>query len=114
GDTIGTYDRRFSARDWPAGLLGRVLVAVVAALGRDNVVAFCGRTTPYAELLRSVRWRRAGIQAHRAAPHLVRTVGAPRMVPRAAGEAMAAYVRGDLSPQWASSDGIGLRWDRLR
>jgi hypothetical protein len=112
-DSIGTYDRRFSARDWPAGLLERVLVAVVDALGRDEVVAFCGRTTPYADLLRCVRWRRAGVDAHLAVPHMSGRRGAQRVVPRAAGEALVAYVRGDLSPQWVSSDGIGLRWDHL-
>lgn len=113
GDSIGTYDRRFSLGDWPAGLLERVLVAVVAAMGRDKVVAFCGRTTPYADLLRCVGWREAGVDAYLAAPYMAGRGGAQRVVPRAAGEALVAYVRGDLSPQWASSDEIGLRWDHL-
>ncbi len=57
-EAIGMYERAFRRSDWPHGLLESALVEIAASSERSNVVAFCARTTQYAELVRRTRcWR---------------------------------------------------------
>jgi hypothetical protein len=112
-EPIGIYDRRFSTADWPPGLLEACLLALVRRLGVHHVLAFCARTTSYAELLRRVRWGRAGIEARLAAPLMGSRRGAQVLVPRAAGEAFAVASGGRLDRSWISSDGIPLSMEVL-
>ena len=113
-EPIGYYNRRFSKADWPAGLLERCLAEVAVAKGTDRVVAFCARTTSYAEVLRRVRWEGRGIEAHLLTPDLGGGGGGQVLVPRASGEAVRAALDGRLSSTWRSSDGLALTIESLR
>lgn len=113
GEPIGAYDRRFATGDWPRGLLERCLVALASGLAVDQVVALCARSTGYAELVRRAPWKRAGIEAVLVAPEMQGRGGAQVLVPRAAGEALAAMVQGSLPLAWQSTDGVGVQMKRL-
>jgi hypothetical protein len=54
-DLIGDYDRAMRIRDWPRGLLERLLADRAANSGLD-VVAVAGSTTDYAKVLRRTPW----------------------------------------------------------
>jgi hypothetical protein len=58
GDLIGDYNRIMRARDWPHGLLERMLAERAANSDRD-VVAVASSTTDYAKVLRRTRWHLA-------------------------------------------------------
>jgi len=55
-DLIGGYDRMMRTRDWPRGVLERLLAERAADSGLD-VVAVASSTTDYAKLLRRTPWR---------------------------------------------------------
>ena len=93
-EPIGLYDRAFSLADWPRGLLQECLVALGHELHRREVVAFCARTTGYAELVRSTKWARQQLQARLVSPILTTRGGAQVLVPQALGTAMTAYLAG--------------------
>lgn len=106
GEPIGTYDRAFTASDWPRGLLSECLVAVTRALGCSTVTAYCAATTGYAKVFRQARWRDGGLEARLVSPELDGRGGAMVLVPRALGEALTAATAGRLDPSWRSSDGV--------
>jgi hypothetical protein len=54
-EPIGWYERALDLRDWPRGLLER-LIADRARRDRRDVVCFAARTTAYARLLGRVKW----------------------------------------------------------
>ncbi|MDP8991539.1 MAG: hypothetical protein M3N31_00520 [Actinomycetota bacterium] len=108
-EPIGVYDRRFALTDWPEALLSDCLLATAERLGVDHVVAFCSYSTGYAKLVRRVPWRRQQIEAVLLAPDMGGGGGAQVFVPRASGEALAAFVEGGLSSTWTSSDGVPIR-----
>jgi hypothetical protein len=112
-DRIGDYNRRFSPGDWPPGLLEACLVSIAARLGKHTVIAFCSRTTGYADLVRRVPWRDAGLGAYLASPDTNGRRGTQVIVPRSEGEAVAAFADRTLTPGWTSSDGLALDWVRL-
>lgn len=107
-EAIGDYDRAFSRSDWPRGLLESALVDLARHVGHDHVVAFCSRTTGYADLIRRTPWKAGGITASLVTPNLAGRGGALRLAPRASGEALTAYFRDDLHDGWYSSDGVGV------
>jgi hypothetical protein len=107
-EPIGTYDRRFSLADWPGGLLEACLVGYVRACGVQHVISFCSRTTDYAALVRRTAWHLNGIDVLLASPDRIHQGGAQVLVPRAAGQALAAFLAGRLDPEWRSSDGLAL------
>jgi hypothetical protein len=76
--------------------------------GTRRVVAFCARTSSYAELLRRVDWPPARIDAYLAAPALGGRGGTQVLVPRASCEALATFLAGGLPADWQSSDRVGL------
>lgn len=110
-EAIGDYDRAFSRSDWPRGLLESALVDLARHLGHDHVVAFCSRTTGYADLIRRTPWKASGITASLVTPNLAGRGGALRLAPKASGEALTAYLRDDLHDGWYSSDGVGVDVD---
>lgn len=112
-EPIGTYDRRFALSDWPRSLLEDCLIAIAARSGVERVLAFCSRTTSYADLIRGVGWRQHGLQAALVAPALGGRRGAQVLVPRAAGEALVAALGGRLESQWVSTDGVDVRVEAL-
>ena len=67
-EPIGWYDLRLNARDWPSRLLQECLAACARRLGADRVVAFAGRSTSYARILRSVDWAANGVEARLITP----------------------------------------------
>ncbi|QGG94375.1 hypothetical protein [Actinomarinicola tropica] len=111
-EEIGTYDRAIAPSDWPRGLLGRALVEVCRSLDLREIVAFCGRTTRYANVVRRHRWERCGITARIVAPRFSGG-GAMRLVPATLGEALVAYLDGGLDEAWTSSRGAGLAVEML-
>jgi hypothetical protein len=112
-EPIGTYNRRFAARDWPAGLLEECLASLVKSSGVERVIGFCARTTSYAELLHRVRWRALGLETMLAVPDIGARGGAQVLVPRASGEALRAFLDGQLLPTWTSADGVVVRVERV-
>lgn len=106
-ESIGLYEAVFRKARWPDGLLEEVLVAYARAHGLRSVRAFVSMTTEYVKLVKGVDWRLAGIDE---AWLLTPEAGPGAMVksPRAQGEALAAFVRGDLNEGWRSSDGLRL------
>jgi hypothetical protein len=112
-EPIGTYNRRFAVRDWPNGLLEECLASLVESLGVEQVIGFCARTTSYAELLHRVRWRALGLEAMLAVPDIGARGGAQVLVPRASGEALRAFLDGQLMPTSTSADGVVVRVERV-
>jgi hypothetical protein len=113
-EPIGLYDRRFSPTDWPRGLLAECLTAAATAVGAIRVLAFCARTTGYAQLVGSIAWAETGVEAYLIAPDLAGLGGAQVLVPRASGEALVATLADGLMSPWSSSDGVAVRVERLR
>jgi hypothetical protein len=111
---IGMYNRRFTIRDWPRGMLEECLVALVNGLAVESVIGFCARSTSYAELLRRVQWQAQGVKAVLATPDIGARGGAQVLVPRASGEALRAFLDGQLTPRWMTSDGVVVHMERLR
>lgn len=107
-ESIGLYNRRFSLRDWPPETLEDCLVAATQALGARKVVAFCARTTDYAELVRRTRWSKHGIEAWLASPDIAARGGALVLVPQACGQALDAFLDGELHHRWVSTSGVSV------
>jgi hypothetical protein len=112
-DLIGWYDRRFSLRDWPRGLLEDCLVELVRVCGAQRVLALCARTTDYAELVRRIRWKRTGLQASLSTVDMGGKGGARRAVPFALGEAFSAALAGKLTSVWQSAEGLPVVTEAL-
>jgi hypothetical protein len=89
------------------------MLATAQHIGTQHVLAFCPRTTGYADLLRHVAWGSSGIEAVLAAAELSGRSGAQVLVPRASGEALSAFLEGRLVAGWLSSDGIPIYLERL-
>lgn len=113
-ECIGWYERRFSIRDWPNGLLGECLIAVTQAYRAQKVVAFCARTTDYAKLVRRTPWSEQGINAWLASPDMMGQGGAQSLVPQACGQAFAAYLDGELISPWSSAAGVPVLLEQVR
>jgi len=92
GEGIGMYDRAFTRSDWPGGLLPRVLLALLRASGRSNVVGFCARTTGYADVIRRTPWREVGAHAFIVSPMVGPQQGAQGLVPRVLGSILTTYL----------------------
>lgn len=106
-EPIGFYNRRFRCSDWPDGLLETVLLKFVERQGLKRVRALASATGDYGELLRRVPWAGAGIQdAWMLSPE--KGLGAMVRSPRAQGEAFAALLGTGLTPDWRSSDDLGI------
>lgn len=108
---IGTYDREFRPEHWPAGLLEESLLAVTEAANRTSVVAFCAASTGYGKLVRRTSWSTKGIDATLVSPDVRGRGGAMVLVPRALGQAVAAWLQ--QRPLGASTDGIDVVAERL-
>ena len=108
-EPIGMYNCRFSLRDWPRHLLEECLAVAAQALGVRTAIAFCARTTEYAALIRRTPWSKHGIAAWLAGTDMGGRGGAQVFVPRASGEAFAAFVNGEFHDRWVSADGIPVR-----
>lgn len=113
-EPIGFYDARFHISWWPVGLLERCLPTYAQVREVKAVVAYAAASTDYAKLVRSTRWVEAGVKkALLVAPKTERVGGAQVLVPRALGQAVAAFWRQELTTGWVSSDGLTLSVQRL-
>ncbi len=108
-EPIGIYNRRFSFRDWPRHLIEECLAAAAKSLGVRTVVAFCARTTDYAQVIRRAPWSKYGIDAWLASADMDGRDGARVFVPRASGQAVAAFLNGKFDEHWRSTDGVDVR-----
>jgi hypothetical protein len=90
-ENIGTYEKQLRSAEWPAGLLEDALIAEAIRVEAKSVVVFAASSTGYAQIARSTRWNRAGIQqAVLVTAHVVGG-GAMSKVPRDLGLAFAAF-----------------------
>jgi hypothetical protein len=89
-EPIGFYGKPFKLKDWPRGLLERLLVDHVSTSGANAVVAFASASTDYAGLLRRTPWSDAGITAVLVTVTGV-TGGAMVEVPRRLGQAFDCF-----------------------
>lgn len=96
GELIGWYDRQLNLADWPRGVLESALISEVHRRGLDAVVAFASATTGYAQLLRRVLWRNAGVTARLVTVSGI-TGGAMVEVPRRLGQAFSVFWTGQLA-----------------
>jgi hypothetical protein len=112
-ESIGRYNRRFSLRDWPPQLLEECLAAASEALRVQKVVAFCARTTEYAELIRRTPWSKDGIYVWLASPDMAGRRGAQVLVPQACGQAIGAFLNGELADRWVSTGGVPVRVEHV-
>ena len=107
-EPIGTYSTRLRLADWSRGLLEEVLVTYATRHRLKSVRAFVSQTTDYCRLVTRVRWEGANItDATIVAPEATR--GAMVKAPRAQGEAITAFLAGELNDNWRSSDGLRLQ-----
>jgi hypothetical protein len=113
-EPIGFYERPLSLTDWPRGLLAECLEAVTAAVDASRLLAFCARTTAYAQLVREVPWEATGVDVRVVTPELFGRGGAQLLVPRALGEALRAALADELTSPWRSGDDIEVTLERLR
>ena len=112
-ERIGMYNRQFHVTDWPRDLLEDCLLEYVEACGAQNMISFCSRTTHYSRLLRHTPWRSRSINALLASPDPLHQGGAQVLVPRAAGQALTAFLAGRLDRTWRSTDGLALSLETL-
>lgn len=112
-EPIGMYDRKFALPDWPRGLLEDCLAALGKQMGVERVLAFCARSTGYAELVRRAPWQQAGLEVALVSPDMGGRGGAQVLAPRAAGEALSAALDGRLASRWRSTDGVEVRTEVL-
>lgn len=111
-EPIGFYSMRLKLSAWPRGLLEEVLLAYAARHRLNSVRAFVSQSTDYRQLVARTRWADANItDAVIVAPEAAR--GAMVKVPRAQGQAIAAFLAGKLTDDWRSSDGLRLHFSRV-
>lgn len=60
-EPIGWYDRKLKLSDWRSHVLENALVSEARRLHARSVIAFAGRTTSYADLVRTTPWHLAGV-----------------------------------------------------
>jgi hypothetical protein len=111
-EPIGNYNARFRLSRWGARVIGDVLTAYAGRCQLTRAIALAGSTTPYAEAARRTEWGKAGIEAVLLSP-VVAGGGAMVKTPRAIGEAVVRLLEGGLPADWASSDGVPLKVERL-
>lgn len=108
-EPIGVYEARFQPGWWPRGVLGEVLAACARRWALRHVRGFLSASTAYRRVFESAPWSAAGVDdALLLAPQLGAGEGAMVTGPRAQGEAIACFLRGQLAPGWSSSDGVAL------
>jgi len=106
-EPIGTYEKVFRCADWPGGLLEHAFAEYVQYHGLTSLRAFAAASTDYSKLLRRVSWNESGVRyAWLFSPE--RVPGAMVRSPRAQGEAFAALIKGELTADWRSSDGLKI------
>ncbi len=111
-EPIGTYSARLTLREWPKGLLQEVLAAYASRHELRSVRGFLSLSTDYARIVAQTPWKSAGItDACIIGPKPTR--GAMRKAPRAEGEAFAAFLAGQLTQDWTSSNGVELEFRRV-
>ena len=94
-ENIGYYEKQLKPANWPAAVLQDALLEEAIRVGAKNVVAFAASSTGYAQIVRSTRWKRAGLeQAVLVTAHVVGG-GAMSKVPRDLGLAFAALWNGE-------------------
>ncbi len=89
-EPIGWYDRALHRSDWPAGVLEGALFGESRRAGAEAVVAFAPAASEFADLVRAVPWRTAGVTAF-----LVTVPYADTEGPRNLGLAFKAIWNGD-------------------
>jgi hypothetical protein len=89
-EPIGNYNKIFKLRDWPRGLLERLLVEHVRTSDALAVVAFASTSSDYARLLRRTPWWEAGMTVVLVTVTGI-TGGAMGEVPRRLGQAFDCF-----------------------
>ncbi len=104
-EPIGDYNSVFRRSDWPPSLVERCLTEYCYEKHVTQVVAFLAATTQYADVVRRSGWSNVGVDAYIVSIDMAGRRGAQQLVPRGLGQALTAYVGGDLTAGWRSSFG---------
>lgn len=90
-EEIGWYERPMRKSEWPRGLIEAALISEALRVGAKQVVAFAARTSDYAKIIKSARWREAGIERAVLLTSQSTDGGAMRKVPQDLGRAFQAF-----------------------
>jgi hypothetical protein len=90
-EEIGWYERALKKSEWPRGLIEDELISEAKRVGAKHVVAFAARTSSYAQIITSTRWKQAGIERAVLVTSQRRGGGAMSKVPPDLGRAFRAF-----------------------
>lgn len=108
-EPIGFYERQFSLSDWQPGLLGRCIIDYIKHSNIKTVIAVASFSTSTATLIRSIKWKLAGVEACLVTPN-ASGAGVLTKVPRTQGEAIKELIeKKRLERTWISSDSLSLK-----
>ncbi|TJW51956.1 MAG: hypothetical protein E5X65_20715 [Mesorhizobium sp.] len=108
-EPVGWYERVFSKRDWPDGILADAIAQYAQIHQLHHARAFLASSSSYYKLLNDLDWQSAGIVDAQLITPIVVGGGSMVKTPRALGEGFSAYVDKTLTSNWRSSDGASLR-----
>ena len=108
-ELIGDYSARFELTCWPEGLLEKVIVSYARHHRLKHMRAFLSASSDDRKLVERVPWRAAGVDdAFLLIPKFLQQGDARIVVPRAQGQMMEAFIKGELTQGWRSSDGLRM------
>lgn len=111
-EPIGYYSCVFQPKMWPDRLVERCLAAFAKETGVRRVVGILSATTSYATVFRRTAWPSSVKSVHLLTPEPVG--GAMVKAPRAQGEVLVTITQdGSLPADWASTDGLAMRIERV-
>jgi hypothetical protein len=110
-ERIGIYNTLLKLRDWPNQLLQNVLLDYARCHKLKSVWAFVPKSGDYCKLVKKLAaGEEAGITGVFIVSPIANDGNQRREVPRALGEAFAAFLSGTLTQDWESSDGLRLQF----
>jgi hypothetical protein len=113
-EQIPMYNRIFSPGLWPHDLIPRCLADYAARHQIREVRAFAGAATPYAHVIRRVRWEVTAVEDAVLISPAGPARGALVPVSRALGQAAYRFLAGGLPAAWRSTDGLPIAVETLR
>ena len=108
-ELIGDYSARFDLTCWPEDLLEKVIASYARHHRLKHMRAFLSASSDDRKLVERVHWRAAGVDdAVLLIPKFLQQGDARIVVPRTQGQAMEAFIKGELKQGWRSSDGLPM------
>lgn len=109
-EPIGRYERVFSKRDWPDGILADAIAEYARIYELRHIRAFVASSSSYFKLLDGLDSSAARFIDTQLITPVVVGGGSMVKTPRALGEAFSAYIDKTLTSDWRSSDGVTLKY----